>query len=413
MAISKSNVKAAEQRSLGENSANSRVKNRIGGWESTPSGLKHGTIEILSSGGKERIKVSSPRQKISATLDEDLTSGETDVDVTDATQVTKGDIIEIDTEKMLIQSISSNTLTVRRGVNGTTAATHNDEAEIHVLNPKKPTRFTELSSDSLTFNRDGSTFNYPKQMQFIPASSLTFGSPFTFSPNFASYDDDQYDVLFILKDMQTYSVEASDEGSAQSLQLFASNKTGLGFTPTANIFVGSVLSSSTVTSFDDSGAVFGGATLTTPSNSTDKNDDNDAFHDHATAGVVSLTITFTLTYSSVVDKDDDMTVEGFIRAGTSNGSNAFSATNYEQLAFSDTRETGFGAGTRTKTKSFTFGDALGDPARVVLTITDFNVTGGSSASIAAAITSITYTTSSGTTRSITGANKADAIVIAR
>jgi hypothetical protein len=412
MVISKSNVKAAKQRSLGENSANSRVKNRIGGWESTPSGLKHGTIEILSSGGNERIKVSSKIQKISATLDEDLTSGETDVDVTDATQVTKGDIIRIDLEDMLIRSISSDTLTVRRGVNGTTAATHTEEAEILVLNPKKPTRFTELSSDSLTFNRDGSTFNYPKQMQFIPASALTFGSAFTFSPNFASYDDDQYDVLFILKDMQTYSVEASDEGSAQSLQLFASNKTGLGFTPTANIFVGSVLSSSTVTSFDDSGAVFGGTPLATPSNSTAKTS-NDAFDDQATAGVVSLSITFTLTYSSVVDKDDDMIVEGFIRAGTSDGSNAFSATNYEQLAFSDTRETGFGAGTRTKTKSFTFGGALGNPARVVLTITDFNVTGSSSASIAAAITSITYTTSSGTTRSITGANKADAIVIAR
>ena len=412
MAISKSNVKAAEQRSLGENSANSRVKNRIGGWESTPSGLKHGTIEILSSGGNERIKVSSKIQKISATLDEDLTSVETDVEITDATQVTKGDIIRIDSEDMLIRSISSDTLTVRRGVNGTTAATHTEEAEILVLNPKKPTRFTELSSDSLTFNKDGSTFNYPKQMQFIPASALTFGSAFTFSPNFANYDNDQYDVLFILKDMQTYSVEASDEGSAQSLQLFASNKTGLGFTPTANIFVGGGLSSSTVTSFDDSGAVFGGTTLATPSNSTAKTS-NDAFDDQATAGVVSLDVTFTLTYSSVVDKDDDINVEGFIRAGTSDGSNAFSATNYEQLAFSDTRETGFGAGTRTLTRSFTFGGALGNPARVVLTITNFNVTGRSSASLAAAITSITYTTSSGTTRSITGANKADAIVIAR
>ena len=56
---------------------------------------------------------------------------------------------------------------------------------------------------------------------------------------------------------------------------------------------------------------------------------------------------------------------------------------------------------------------LASPARVVLTITNYTELGGSTATLSAAITSITYTTSSGTTRSLTGAGKADAIVIAR
>lgn len=420
MAIYKSNIKAAEQKSLSKNSANSRVENRIGGWESTPSGLKHGTIEITSSGGTERIKVASREQKSSAIMDGDYGTTETSIDVTDGSVFTVGDIIKVavdgsitGVENLLIQSISSNTLTVRRAVNGTTANDLGEEEEIFVLNPKKPTRYTELSSESLTFNRDGQTFNYPKQMQFIPASALTFGSAFTFSgANLANYDNAEYDVMFILKDMQTYSVTGSDESSAQSLQVFADNKTATGFTPTANIYIGSVLSSSTVTSFDDSSAVFGGTPLSTPVYNTAKTS-NDAFDDQATANVVSLDVTFTLTYSSVVDKGGDINVEGYIRAGTSDGSNAFNSSQYEQQQFTDLRDPSFGAGTKTITKNFTFGTALGSTARVVMTITDFSVTGSSSATLAGALTSITYTTSSGTERSITGANRADAIVIAR
>jgi len=395
-----------------KNSAAERLNDRVGGWESNANGLRHGTVQITSSGGSERIKVSNRLQKISGTLDEDLSAGDVSVDVTGTSQIKKGDFIRINAEEMQVQSISSNTLTVRRGVNGTTDADQAEESEIYVLNPKVPSRYSELSSETLTFTKDGSTFNYPKQMQFIPASALNFGSAFTFTgANLASYDDDQYDVMFIMKDMQTYSVTSSDESSAQSLQIFADNKTSTGFTPTANIFIGSVLSSSTVTSFDDSGAVFS-STLATPAYNTAKTS-NDAYDDQATASVVSLDVTFTLTYSSVVDKGGDIEVEGYIRAGTSDGSNAFNSAQYEQQQFTDTRDPSFGAGTRTFTKNFTFGSALGNPARVVLTITDFSVGGSSSATLAGALTSITYTTSSGTTRSITGTNRADAIVIAR
>ena len=64
--------------------------------------------------------------------------------------------------------------------------------------------------------------------------------------------------------------------------------------------------------------------------------------------------------------------------------------------------------------SFTFGAALGsDPCKVVATITNYDQLGGSTANLAGEITEIVYTTSSGATRSITGRNRADAIVIAR
>ena len=64
------------------------------------------------------------------------------------------------------------------------------------------TKYSELSSESLTFVKGGSEFRYPKQWQFIPASALNFGSAFDFTNNdLVDYDNDQYDVLFILKDM--------------------------------------------------------------------------------------------------------------------------------------------------------------------------------------------------------------------
>jgi hypothetical protein len=413
MALINTNRNAAIARQERKNSLRDRLDRRVGGWESTSSGLRHGTIQLTSSGGSERIRVSDSLQRTTSGLDEDLDNSETAVDVTTVGNFSIGDMIQVNAERMYITNISSDTLTVRRAQDGTSAATHTEEDVIFIVNPKTPTRYSELSSETLTFTKNGSTFNYPKQMQFIPASALNFGSAFTFSgANLASYDDNQYDVMFILKDMQTYSVTGSDESSAQSLQVFADNKTATGFTPTANIYIGSVLSSSTVTSFDDSGAVFGGTTLSTPDYNTAKTS-NDAYDDQATASVVSLDVTFTLTYSSVVDKGGDIEVEGYIRAGTSDGSNAFNSAQYEQQQFTDTRDPSFGAGTRTLTQNFTFGSALGNPARVVLTITNFSVGGSSSATLAAALTSITYTTSSGTVRSITGINRADAIVIAR
>lgn len=69
-------------------------------------------------------------ETISATLAEDLDATETGVDVSDGTQFDVLDTILIDSEQMYVTSITANTLTVVRGVNGTTAATHTLGASI-------------------------------------------------------------------------------------------------------------------------------------------------------------------------------------------------------------------------------------------------------------------------------------------
>ena len=66
----------------------------------------------------------------STTLAEALDDSETGIDVDDASNLEVDDVITIDSEKMLITAISTNTLTVERDVLGTSAAIHSDEAAV-------------------------------------------------------------------------------------------------------------------------------------------------------------------------------------------------------------------------------------------------------------------------------------------
>ncbi len=66
------------------------------------------------------------------TITEDLTAGEAAVDVTAVTNLSAGNLILIGTEQYYIYSISTLTLTVETGVNGTTKATHTSGATIYI-----------------------------------------------------------------------------------------------------------------------------------------------------------------------------------------------------------------------------------------------------------------------------------------
>ena len=414
MPITNTNQTSAQERKERENSLHARLRERVGGWHSTPSGLRAGTVQIVSSSGGERLRVADKIMNSGATLAEALDNSETGIDVSDGTKFKIGDTIRIDSEHMYVQSISSNTLTVKRPADGTSAVVHSTGLPVYKINTKTPTRYSELSSETLTFVKDGTSFNYPKQMQFIPASALDFGSAFDFSDNdLVDYDNDQYDVLFILKDMQTYSVTGSDESSNQFLQVSAESKSSTGFTPTANVGV-RVLSTSTVTSFDEEEFSFNGSDLATPTYATDRIS-ADSMHDVDTDAVLALTVTYTLDFS-VVKGSGEFMVEGYVRAGTEDtgNTNRFISSGYNQSSFSELRDAGFGDGTVTKTATFSFGTGLGtDPCKVVLTITSYDQLGGSTATLAGEVTEIAYVTASGATREITGRNRADAIVIAR
>jgi hypothetical protein len=75
----------------------------------------------------KRESPSSMSVRLKAELGEDLDVSETGVDLASSAQAgwfTAGDVITVDSEQMLVSGVSGATLTVTRGYNGTTAATH-------------------------------------------------------------------------------------------------------------------------------------------------------------------------------------------------------------------------------------------------------------------------------------------------
>ena len=75
-----------------------------------------------------------------ATVNEALDNSETAVDVaTDqGAYFRQGDIVAVDSEYMLVTSVSTDTLTVSRGYGGTTAASHSDQATMTLLTRAMP-----------------------------------------------------------------------------------------------------------------------------------------------------------------------------------------------------------------------------------------------------------------------------------
>ncbi len=67
-----------------------------------------------------------------ANTDEAVDISETQIDVTDSSVFALGDIVRIDTEKMLITSIATNKLTVKRAILGTASATHTTATDIYI-----------------------------------------------------------------------------------------------------------------------------------------------------------------------------------------------------------------------------------------------------------------------------------------
>src|SRR3990167_8250687 len=93
-----------------------------------------GQVEDLVS---KWVYVSTQPTKVdsAANLAEALDTSETGVDVTDGTLFNVGDGIQVENEIMLVTAIVTNTLTVTRAIQSTTAATHADTTDVYKIGP--------------------------------------------------------------------------------------------------------------------------------------------------------------------------------------------------------------------------------------------------------------------------------------
>jgi len=93
-----------------------------------------GLVEVLFKDGQDLTPYQKTENYTDSTTNtnEAVDIVETAIDVVDGTVFAYGDIIRIDSEKMLITNISSNTITVERGFLGTTSATHSTATDIYI-----------------------------------------------------------------------------------------------------------------------------------------------------------------------------------------------------------------------------------------------------------------------------------------
>jgi len=134
--------------------------------------------------GADRFKITNDRFRPSTNqLAEALDGSETDVDVDDASMFQSGDIIEVDSETMLITAVSaspSNTLTVTRGYAGTSATSHNDDSIVYVIGNSRTGGEVDVDGISYTptaVDQHLQTFQHPYQIGGSLATNTAVALP--------------------------------------------------------------------------------------------------------------------------------------------------------------------------------------------------------------------------------------------
>lgn len=86
---------------------------------------------------------------------EALDATETGVDVVDGTKLKVGYTIKVESEQMYVTAVASNTATVERGVNGTTAATHTTGKDVRIYQyPNRIVQVTKIRALKLWRRKD-------------------------------------------------------------------------------------------------------------------------------------------------------------------------------------------------------------------------------------------------------------------
>jgi len=165
-------------------------------------------------------------------LNEALDDSETPVDVDDGTVFQVGDYIKVESEIMKVKSISTNTLTVDRGVMSTTAATHTNNTAIYWNN------FTSISLADTTIDDvfyHGAITNKPSIRSSINLANSTAktGNISLSIVNFQYKGDDFSAELFlgtrkyINRNVKIYSQLNGDTTLANCLQIYQGRLTDI------------------------------------------------------------------------------------------------------------------------------------------------------------------------------------------
>lgn len=115
-------------------------------------------VQIVGLFGYGTGDTATPYTTSTTTTNEELDASETDVDVISATPFEVGHTILVESEQMYITGVATGVLTVRRGVNGTTAATHATSKTVYIYEYPSPIKEATLMTAARLWKRKDSAY---------------------------------------------------------------------------------------------------------------------------------------------------------------------------------------------------------------------------------------------------------------
>ena len=128
---------------------------------------------------------SMPKTASGSLLAEALDASETGIDVDDGTDFAQGNVIQVKDERMFVTGISSNTLTVTRAYDGTTAVTHDDNTVVYIVGT---TAAAHLSDKTAYYVSKAKALMYPS-FSFTEKNTDLFTEGVVYYPETGLGDD--------------------------------------------------------------------------------------------------------------------------------------------------------------------------------------------------------------------------------
>lgn len=130
-----------------------QMDERQGDYATFSSGQR--VIEIAALWGYGTGRSATPYNDAGTDVNEVFNSTDTTLTVDAGTQFEVGQTILIESEQLWISAISTHNLTVERGVNGTTAASHANNSDIYIYEYPYPVQEAVLRMTELAYSRVG------------------------------------------------------------------------------------------------------------------------------------------------------------------------------------------------------------------------------------------------------------------
>ena len=203
---------------------------------------------------------------------EDVAIGETEINVQDGDWFEAGDFIMVSSEVMQVESISSNTLTVTRGLLGSTEAAHSDDDDLKFFFGNENLPFDNgkcMTDQNGNFSQRGAVFGYgrtvDKKAKGIVAGSISIGPWYgngilnwgvqniKASDNTGLAASTAYAITFVIDEYNTGGIDST---TTEQIVSFTTDASDLSFAGSGNAVIPKIQAALDAYFYDASSGLF-------------------------------------------------------------------------------------------------------------------------------------------------------------